>query len=229
MSSTNGTNGHINGNGKHAAEPPDRAVRAVEIFRPELSVPAHVRSLSETYFGFFTHYIGKRSQACLGEKCRYPCAKLEKHWKGYFAAEVWNEAIERWQPWVMELTETGELDVRGQFARGQVWEFWRIPSGNGKNPPLQGKLLETRDPKKFPLAFDVVSPLKTLYHVFELPAYCKNPLPPRVLVEDSIDDGPAVLENGKFKPPTPEETAKAREMYQRFTGKRKSPTEAKPK
>ena len=46
---------------------------------------------------------------------------MGKSGKGYAHAEIYSRAIKAWNPVVLEITEHLELDLRGQYARGQVW------------------------------------------------------------------------------------------------------------
>lgn len=216
-------NGAPTSNGQPESKPAGRVLR---VFRVEPGTTCIARTLSDQYGGLFTHYVRGRSHLCIGEDCQPLIHKTDRYWKGYAAVEIWEQARRVWTPWCLEITEHLELDLRGLFRRGQVWEFWRDGQTGKKATACQAKLLEERDPEKFPKAFDFVPVLKHLYHVPAINLQAKNPLPPRVIVEESEGDGPAIYET--FGKPAPAFEGSAQEAWQRYQNeKKKTPTERK--
>ena len=187
------TNGHVNGHQETA--PPIKAPQAVAIrvFRIEKGTSQRVRMLSPSYGGVFTHYHRGRSQYCTGRDCPSPVHKVDRVWKGYVSAQVWNDASRNWFPVCLEITESLELTFRGVYARGQVWELWREQGPRGKELPVSGKLEEERDEHTTPKPFDIVPCLRALFHIDSIDLSSLNPLPPRVIVDVCNDDGPEAL------------------------------------
>lgn len=169
---------------------------------PELLLPVRVieiaeggavffRGLSACYRGLLTHFIkGQGTQYCRKELCPAPWHKERLIWKGYLSGETHNFSAERWEPGVLELTESLELDFRGIYCRGQVWEIKRGIKVGRTNPPLVGRLHEQLNEKNLPPAFDYMPVLHHLYRVAPLDLTAKNPLPPRMLIAYSKDAAP---------------------------------------
>lgn len=174
-------NGAINGGEENA----------VSVFRIDEGSCCFVRLLSEQYVGCFTHYYRGASRYCAGKECRDVMHKsTDKTWKGYAAVEI-HEAGTTWVPFVLELSECLELDMRGRFRRGQVWKILR-DQGDGRKPmPMRGILHEDRDPDSFPPAFDIRPVILRLYHVEKIDLSVKNPMPPRIVLGKSQDAPPA--------------------------------------
>jgi hypothetical protein len=206
---------------------PLAAMRALRTLSVASGATYHVMFLADTYGGCFTHYK-KKSHYCKGNECPawlHNCG--DTTWKGYAPVVVWNAAKNVWMPWVLEMTESLEVDLRGIVRRGQVWEIWRNPLGK-KSTPVECKLLEDdRDAKRIPPVFDIVPVLRGLYHLTQIDLSQKNPMPPRTLVCDIAGDGPAVLQVG----PATETDAFADDRYKQELKKRamgkQSPTEKK--
>jgi len=203
-----------------------KQVGVLRVFRIEEGTTVHARTLSDGYKGVFTHYVKRRSVLCGGDDCDGPTHKTPKIWKGYAAVELWNAATNHWNPFVLEITESLELDLRGKWRRGQVWEFYREMPTKKKSMPITGKLLEERDPSSVPPEFDYRPVLLHLYHVHAIHLGVLNPMPPRVIVEASEGNGPAILAGaGAGKPQMDAETE---QKYQEFMNKmKKTPTEKK--
>lgn len=176
-----------------------KEVWRLRVWRCEVNELAIVRLLSDDYGGMMTHYYRGHSQYCAGEKCNPLMHKSQITWKGYCAAEMYIEPTGKkkgvWRPICLELTEHCELDMRGKFARGQLWQISRPHEPDKRNPPIYAALLEERDPAAMPKAFDYKPVLQTMYHTIHLDLTVKNPLPPRVFVYDSEGDAPEVLKS----------------------------------
>lgn len=218
-------NGHTNG--KLQSPPPRAPMRALRVLSIAPATTYHVMFLADEYGGCFTHYK-KKSHYCKGTDCPawlHNCG--DTTWKGYAPVVVWNSARNVWMPWVLEMTESLELDLRGILRRGQIWEIWRDPLGK-KSTPVEGKLLEEdRDASRIPKAFDIVPVLRGLYHLTQIDLTSRNPMPPRTLVEDIPDDGPAILKAGPAKGvDLPDDFSYTEELKKRVQAK-KTPTEKK--
>lgn len=163
----------------------------VEVARIDPGSSHIFRILSASYGGLFTHYKGF-SRYCPGEDfCELH--RLERIWKGYAAAEWWLERERVWRPCVLEITECLELDMRGRFGRGQVWEVFKGQRTKRKSPKLEGKLHETVDSALLQPAFDIMPVLRKLYHVDAVDLSKKSPCAARVLAHDVPGDPPAIM------------------------------------
>lgn len=201
-------------------------VGVLRVYRVEEGKTSHVRTLSEGYVGLFTHYVKRRSLLCRGDQCDQATHKLDRVWKGYAAVERWEADIGKWLPCVLEISESLELDLRGRWRRGQIWEFFRDLPIQGKKQPITGKLQEEHDPAKMPPAFDFKPVLMHLYHTQALPLGALNPMPPRIIVQASDGEGPAILvSEGAGKPAVDPQVQRRFEEWKR-TGKF-TPTEKK--
>lgn len=189
----------------------------VKVERVELNDSKIVRCLSDTIGGCFTHYFRGRSQFCHGKDCNPLMHKTDATWKGYIAAEWYIEQLAAWRPIVMEITEHAELDMRGLYRRGQIWNFYRPSDASKKNPPTFAALLEERSPESMPPAFDILPVLQTLYHTMNIDLGVLNPLPPRVLLYDSADPPPEFLREKveQQQAAQAEQARKLREMAER--------------
>jgi hypothetical protein len=177
------------------ASRPDHPAGSVrlEVYRVKSPVPTLVRTLSDEYIGIGTHFVKERtrekgrSRYCPGkEECTY-CRTSPVQWKGYFPAEVYEKESSTWIPWVFELTEASEVDVRGKFGRGQCWFFAREKrAGRGGNPVVArfGKQL---DCELLRPAFEVWPVLRTVYGVQTFDLLIANPTPDRVFLPPSTD------------------------------------------
>jgi len=166
-----------------------RPVIALRVFRQQLGQTDHVRLLSPTYGGLFTHWIKGRSQYCDPNGCQHGCPKTPQVWKGYAAADVYDVNAKLWMPICLELSEALELDFRGQWERGQIWKISRPIATSCKRVPRFGVMVESHPESCLPQEFNYLPCLLNMYHVFAIDLTFKNPLPPRVLV--SAAAGPA--------------------------------------
>lgn len=173
-----------------------RDVYALRVYRVEAGENVYLRMLSDSYGGCFTHYYQKRSLYCPGDVCK--CAVHNNPqcwtWKGYCAAELYDDKKALWLPVVFEITERLEQDFRHRFKRGQVWNVFRYAIKKS-GEPVMGTLHETLDPRTLQKPFDLQPVLRMLYHwngVIILDK--KNPLPDRVLVAPTKGDAPQALQ-----------------------------------
>jgi hypothetical protein len=108
-------------------------------------------------------------------------------WKGYFPAEVYERESASWIPWVFELTEASEVDVRGRFARGQCWFFVREKRPGRGGSPVVARFGKQLDTELLRPAFDIWPVLRTVYGVQTFDLLIANPTPDRVFLAPSND------------------------------------------
>lgn len=165
--------------------------------------------LSDGIFGLFGHWEkpkGKskgRSVYCPGENCRFPACRLNRVWRGYIAALEWMAKSDVWYPQMLEITEHCELDFRGIYQRGQLWELFRLKPTDGKNPPVQARFVNAGDRDQCPPAFDIGPTLRHLYHVEDLGKHIPNPMPPRTVVQLVNAPGPELPQRAEETAPEP--------------------------
>jgi hypothetical protein len=205
---------------------------AVRVHRIEGTAGQFVRMLSPDYKGIFTHFYQKRSHYCSGETCRIATHASDRTWKGYVAAELLLRAPKPvWVPICLEITEYLELDLRGIYQRGQLWELYKMDDGKGKKAAITGRLHADQPPADLRKPFDIVPCLRALYHRDVVDLKHASPLPPRVFMEEVDAELPEVLRQpaGGEKIDT-RSTAEAFADYQRQKAQQaKSPTEERKK
>lgn len=177
-----------------------------------------VRMLSKSIKGMFNHFKDRRSHYCPGRQCNCQHSRLPRLWKGYVASERYDQEHNLWLPHVLEVTEYLELDMRGIYQRGQVWQLSRLKEEGKQKKPVTGLLLEVRDEKTFPPPHQILETLRHLYHALDLELLFDNPLPGRTMVQPSQAEPPEIVK--KELPPDPadraEATAKIREFAERL-------------
>lgn len=181
---------------------PPEVRNEVRVLRVAEGTEMLVLSLSTSYGGMFTHFWQKRSRYCAGDECKQDQHRTERYWKGYFAALVYDPRKGDWPPIVFELTEHGELPLRGRFRRGQLWRFWKENGDGKKKEKQQAELIEQRDEESLLKPFDVRPILRTFYHVQELQLNVANPLPAKVIVPSAIVEPPPGYGTRKPAPET---------------------------
>lgn len=189
----------------------------VRVYRIEHGTRQFVRMLSASYGGLFVHWEKSRSHYCPGEDNGCTRHKLELTWKGYTAAQLWDEIKQLWFPVALELTEMLEIDLRGVYRRGQVWELARGLKTKKGFSPIKSTLCELVPEAKLAPEFDYLPILHHLYHRTDLNIRQANPLPSRVSVVPSAGDGPTALKPAESdKPVTPEEWNNYRERMRQL-------------
>jgi hypothetical protein len=165
----------------------------LEVLRlPKKGGTATVRCLSEKILGFTTHYSKNGSPPCLGEgRCPPSTHKDREIWKGYIAAEEWDEALQLWKPCCCEITEHCELEMRGRYVRGQQWVLKRYPPDSKKPKAIEAKLLSERSEGVLPPAFELHTCLLIFYHHPIPEKWYPNPLPARQVMEYTQAPPPA--------------------------------------
>lgn len=162
----------------------------VRVFRIDEGKVATVRMLSDAIGGILTHYAGGRSEYCKGNDCPDALHRRGSYWKGYVAAELFEPRPRHWIPIVLEITEALELDMRGRYARGQVWQLSRNPSSKRRHFPIVGMLIQEPTAQVLRAAFDVRPVLAHLYHTNEIALDRDNPTPAPVVLEVAVDGPP---------------------------------------
>lgn len=113
--------------------------------------------------GTFGHYKG-RWQPCIVGNCPAALHSTQRFWRGYIAAFVFSKAARRWEPCVLEVSESLELDMRGRYSPGQVWEISRAKGNGKKELPYVGRLCPKQPQLEATRAFDLVPILEAFYH-----------------------------------------------------------------
>jgi len=184
-----------------APRPPESGNYVLRVFRIEPGQTIIVRALSKRVEGLATHYARGKSEYCNPDGCPVSLHKEKRFWKGYAAVELWFERPGVWAPYVLEVTEALELDFRGKWARGQLWQIDRLPVTTKNKPPVTGLLLEERDPDSFPPAFEILPTVARLYHAdvaFGIPSW----IPDRTIVGLTHDEGPKALKTQDGQTPS---------------------------
>ena len=193
--------------------PTDPRVTAyrLRIWRVASDTTCTVRTLSPAIQGLFAHWRNGRSFYCNPGGCPSDLHSKPQNWKGYIAAERWVEQLQLWFPVCLELTEHCELDMRGAYERGQVWELSREKESKTVKRPVVARLHEVCDERSFPIPFDILPVLRTLYHADHIALDVANPMPPRTLVQPSKGAAPRKAETAApERRATPEEIAELR-------------------
>ena len=176
----------------------------IEVTRVKSGSELYVRTLSESYSGLMTHFLQLSQYHDPDEKCPWCSYRAPLAWKGYFAAELWDVPRKLWVPTVFELTESSELDLRGVYARAQVWRFKRPPDSKRgralKRYPTVGVLQENLDGSKLTPAFDVLPVLRTMYHCPTLHLGIENPTAERIFASPVEGAPPAAFARSSEAP-----------------------------
>lgn len=184
--------------------------RRLELLRVHAGEQFHVKILSDVsdrIMGLLSHWKGRQSFACLSP-CPASLHSIPPQWKGYLAVEVWDEPKGPWYPWVLEVTEACELDMRHKVRRGQVWLVSRALEPTGKRAPVTATLTEEHKPETVSLAFGMLPVIWSVYHDTRVELTLPSPMPDRVWVQAVAAPPPAVLQaDPREKLPTAEELA----------------------
>lgn len=155
----------------------------LEVHRVRPGAKEFFRLVSPWADGLFTHWIRGRSEYCPGQNlCPGAHHSKERVWKGYSFGHLWLPALKKWKPAILEVTEALELDFRGRYAPGQVWELTRKKDDGDKHWPVEGALREEPNGRELRCE-DYVAILRTMYHAPGLVLDQVNPMPPRVYVD----------------------------------------------
>lgn len=143
--------------------------------------------LSDSIGGIYTHWIGSRrdgrSKYCRGDgECPSNWHKEIQIWKGYTSVLVYDQAKVLWFPYVLEVTENLELDLRDRYARGQIWQISKKPDGKKRVSSLSGTLTEEVDEARTPPALDYIPVLKWVFQTTNINLGAVNRMPPKTMV-----------------------------------------------
>jgi hypothetical protein len=163
--------------------------------------------------GIITHFVKRRSVYCTGrDSCKDH--RQAASWRGYVHALVWHPAENQWVPVAFEVTERLELEMRGVYSRGQVWEVFRPSSAKGERQAVQGRVIETRPAAELPREIDIRPVLCTLYHETEVELTIPNPLPAKIIVElETL--APPVVDGRQETAPTASEVNAVAELLRK--------------
>lgn len=177
---------------------PERHV--VQVDAADKDVTKIVRALSREYGGIGTHYKG-HTRYCAGDDCPRDLHRLEWYYRGYFAAERYDEGSKLWLPCVWELTEQAELDVREEYARGVVWEMYLEKVTGKRHPPARAKRYGAYPEASLPAEWDYRGVLQRMYHVRVMHFDVRNPMPPRLaLIPSPFTEGIVREDSSGVKP-----------------------------
>jgi hypothetical protein len=189
---------------------PARAQIVVDVFRIAAGSSTYVRTLSPavglSVDGLLTHHVRERSEYCAGNQCDPALHRVKSQWKGYFAAEVWQDDARFWRPVAFEVTEALELDFRRRYQRGQLWQVERGKKlKKNAQPAVRAKFIETLEPSDLRPAFNFLPVLCVLYHA-NVTLGVKSPVPDRVVldVSDSAPPSPIAAAETVAEPMTAE-------------------------
>lgn len=190
---------------------PDRpAVHQIQVHRCDPMGESIVWCLASSYGGCFTWWNPKHKPRGRSEYVAPDSSKDGLQWKGYVTSLLWQAADSQWVPIALELTEQLELDFRGRYARGQVWQVARTNRGGRTKHPVRGMLIEERDPSATPPEFDILPCLRNLYHTYDLKLCVPNPLAQRVELPAVKGDAPVMPGKSDERAAKPEDVVQFR-------------------
>jgi len=153
------------------------------VYRVEYGTKSTIWTIGRRVLGLWTHWLKGRSVYCTGEICHPTLHAIPRVWKCFVAAAVWTLPEGVWRPIVLEVTEALELDFRGLYERGQLWELSRAHRTPKRNPPVKGVLLNRNPDLEPPEPFSIMEVLQHLFHQERIELDAVNALPPRQLME----------------------------------------------
>jgi hypothetical protein len=145
------------------AGPPEHDPVNIQIVTVPDSGTLTVRFLGSVT-GIWTHWRGKSSVACSGEKlCKAEWHRERTIWKGYAAVE-WLKAASQptWIPAVLEVTEGLMEYLQAECLRGQKWRLCRAAVG-GRRSECRGTLTGECSKALLRADIDVELAVKRLY------------------------------------------------------------------
>jgi hypothetical protein len=188
---------------------------ALRVFRIAAGTAWTVRTNSKGYSGLVTHYGPNGSVWCPGTGCLSTLHRKGPIWKGYCTVDLYDPANRWWAPVVLEITETCELDMRGRYERGQLWELSREADTPKRKSPVRAKLIGQADETEMGPPIDCVPVLRSLYHAYELTLGTPNPMPARVMVSPIAGTAPPTVE------PVPEGESVAAKTFRELEEERR--------
>jgi hypothetical protein len=190
----------------------------LRVIRVKCAETLKVRLLSHELKGCFTHFIKDFSRYCAGYDCNPADHRTQRFWKGYAAVQVYMPTGSLWMPAILEVTENLELDFRGKWRRGSVWELSRARRTTKKWPPIVGVKISETCPDPLPEPFDLLPNLLRLFQVEQIALDQVNPLPPRTWVKATIATPPP---GAQSREPGPQEILSSDEVMKMTDALRK--------
>jgi hypothetical protein len=102
-----------------------------------------------------------------------------------------DQRVQRWDPWVLQITSNLEFRLRGRELRGERWNLWRDP-GRGKTGEVCGEYLDRVAVEKLPPSFSIVTPLQRTLATVQLFLGAPNPIPVPLILDLFKVDLPAI-------------------------------------
>lgn len=161
--------------------------------------------------GILLHRRKDKTVPCPGE-ATCPDHDLPK-WKGYAAAQRWDQTTNRWIPVVFELTEGAVSCTGTEDLRGQCWEFQRQKTSYASQEVV-GQLRARYDSALLPPPFDIVPVVERLYKTRRIEWGVNPELYSRPTAETS-EDAPPIKAPAEKRPAvvTPEELEKIKRAH----------------
>lgn len=139
--------------------------------------------------GTFGHWTKGRWQPCVPADCQPAVHATPRYWRGYLAAFVFDKPAKRWTPCVLEVSESLELDMRGRYQPGQLWEISRGKQVGKKKPPYVGRLCPKQGQLEKTTPFNIVPIVENFYHVAGLDLRQCSDQPDRVYLHSVAAEG----------------------------------------
>lgn len=206
-------------------------LRPVEIKSVKDDQSAVVRFLGG-YSGTVLHYLGKTYTPCRepDRECPASIHTKRKLWRGWAPVEVFDDVQQVWWPWVLEITECLEEQLRGRQLRGEVWGITR-PKEKEKGNRVVGVFVERQAAETMRKPFDIMPVLLRAYHLDEIPMGKPNTIPPKLILGPVEGELPSALVGQLHEPeapPGPEEKKLLQEMIASLGGRPSRNGVAKP-
>jgi hypothetical protein len=164
----------------------------LQVFRLKPGKKVHARLLSNFCGGVLTHWQKGGAEYCDDNECPQALHKLKQQWKGYVAAEVYNQGQQLWYPVCLELTEKCEHDMRPHLQRGAIFLLEYTLAVKGDKSKLRAKHLETCTNPDWPPAFELLQCVQCLYRNFKtLHLGHPNPIPLPLMMNPTPGEVPA--------------------------------------
>lgn len=174
-----------------------------------------VRILQAHGLGINTHWLRGRSEYCPGDSCPPGDHRKGSVWKAYAPVEKYLQSKNKWEPWLLEITENLDHEMSGVVKRGQVWQLEKLHLPGRQSLALSGLLIEECNPDTFPQPFDFWPVLVHLFHRTDIRLDVENPMPRRPVATLSEGEIPANYRTAPTQPeekPSPEQLERFRQM-----------------
>lgn len=197
--------------------PSERPRYALRVLRLQPDQHCEVLMLSEELKGLWCHWIrGRGGVYCPPDgTCPKTIHAEPIVYRGYVAGELWAGDPRLWFPTVVEITSSCELDLRGRYQRGQLWELHKSVSVKGKRGDVSARYLRTLSANAVRPAFDILPVLAGTYNYPDIRLTRDNPMPGRVFVRPHEGDEPRPAANADS-----EESMEAIKTFKRLFAER---------